>query len=278
VNGETTHSLSTETGSLSTETGSLSTETGSPPGELGLRPLTARSVILSVLLGSHPPLLPVRSLVRTAALFGINEGTARVALSRLVADGDVVADGRRYRLSDRLVDRQRRQDESRTPATRPWRGRWELALIDPALASPAERARLGTELAGLRLGELRGGVWLRPANLRRPWPPSLGGQAWCFEAGATGAGDDGRQLAARMWDLSGWAERAEALLQAWAAAGQPARRFMLAAAMVRHLRTDPLLPGALLPPHWPGTRLRDAYAGYEQELGDLLHRQRARHG
>jgi phenylacetic acid degradation operon negative regulatory protein len=259
-------------------TRSLSPERDPPASELGLRPLTARSVILSVLLGSHPPLLPVRSLVRTAALFGINEGSTRVALSRLVAEGDVVADGRRYRLTDRLIDRQRRQDESRTPATRPWRGRWELALIDPALTGPAERARLAAELAVLRLGELRGGVWLRPANLRRPWPPPLGDQAWCFEAGAVAADNDGRQLAARVWDLSGWAERAEALLQAWDGAGQPARRFMLAAAMVRHLQTDPLLPGALLPPRWPGTRLRDAYAGYEQELGDLLHRQRAHHG
>jgi phenylacetic acid degradation operon negative regulatory protein len=250
--------------------------TGRPLGDLGLRPLTARSVILSVLLGSHPPLLPVRSLVRTAALFGINEGTTRVALSRLVGEGDVVADGRRYRLSDRLIDRQRRQDESRAPATRPWRGRWELALIDPALAGPAERARLGAELTGQRLGELRGGVWLRPANLRRPWPPPLGGQAWCFEASEVGGDGDGRQLAARVWDLSGWAERAEALLQAWAAAGQPAARFMLAAAIVRHLQTDPLLPAALLPPRWPGTRLRDAYADYERELGELLHRQRAR--
>ena len=43
---------------------------------------------------------------------------------------------------------------------------------------------------------------------------------------------------------------------------------MLAAAMVRHLQTDQLLPGALLPPRWPGTRLRDAYgndyAAYRQ--------------
>jgi phenylacetic acid degradation operon negative regulatory protein len=252
-----------------------STETGPLAGDLGLRPLTARSVILSVLLGSHPPLLPVRSLVRTAALFGINEGTTRVALSRLVAEGDVVADGRRYRLSERLIDRQRRQDESRAPATRPWRGRWELALIDPALGGPAERARLGAELASLRLGELRTGVWLRPANLRRPWPPPLGDLAWCFEAGAVGADGDGRQLAARIWDLSGWAARADALLEAWAAADQPARRFMVAAAMVRHVQADPLLPGALLPRGWPGARLRDAYARYEQELGELLHRQRA---
>jgi phenylacetic acid degradation operon negative regulatory protein len=238
--------------------------------------LTARSVILSVLLGSHPPILPVRFLVRTAALFGINEGTTRVALFRLVADGDVVAEGRKYRLSDRLRERQRRQDESRTPATRPWRGGWELALIDPALASPAERAALGSALAGLRLGELRGGVWGRPANLRRPWPPQLGSQVWCFQARTVGTNQDGRALAAELWDLAGWADQAEALLGAWAAVEHPARRFMLAAAMVRHLRTDPLLPAALLPARWPGNRLREAYAAYEQELGALLRQELAR--
>jgi phenylacetic acid degradation operon negative regulatory protein len=242
-------------------------------GDLGLRPLTARSVILSVLLGSHPPLLPVRSLVRTAALFGINEGTTRVALSRLVADGDVVAEGRRYRLNDRLIDRQRRQDEGRTPAIRPWRGHWEVALIDPALGGQVERAAVGVELSGLRLGELRSGVWVRPANLRRPWPPQLGGRAWTFEARGVGTIADGRDLALRVWDLAGWAGRAEALLRAWAADSEPPRRFALAAAMVRHLQTDPLLPPALLPARWPGHRLRDAYAGYEQELGDLLRQQ-----
>jgi phenylacetic acid degradation operon negative regulatory protein len=242
--------------------------------DLGLRPLTARSVILSVLLGSHPPLLPVRSLVQTAALFGINEGTTRVALSRLVADGDVMAEGRRYRLSDRLSARQRRQDESRSPTTRPWRGGWELALIDPAAGSPAERGALGRELARLRLGELRAGVWVRPANLRRPWPPELGDRVWCFESHRLGGGD-GRRLAAEVWDLADWADRAEVLLGGWAGAEEPARRFMLAAATVRHLESDPLLPSGLLPPGWPGNRLRDAYAGYEGELGDLLRRQQA---
>jgi phenylacetic acid degradation operon negative regulatory protein len=252
------------------------TEVAPGAGDLGLRPLTARSVILSVLLGSHPPLLPVRSLVRTAALFGINEGTTRVALSRLAADGDVVAEGRKYRLSDRLSVRQRRQDESRLPATRPWRGGWELALVDPSLTNLTDRAALGAELTDLRLGELRGGVWVRPANLRRPWPPQLGTRAWCFEARTVGEEGDGRELVARVWDLAGWADRTEALLEAWAVATEPARRFMLAAAMVRHLQTDPLLPAALLPARWQGSQLRDAYAAYEHELGDFLRLQQTR--
>ena len=179
---------------------------GTPPdtGALGLRPLTARSVILSVLLGSHPPVLPVRSLVRTAALFGINEGTTRVALSRLAGDGDVVVEGRQYRLNDRLIDRQRQQDESRAPATRPWRGHWEMVLLEPAQVDPALQAAVGAQLTRLKLGEFRPGVWMRPANLRRPWPPQHRGQGWYLNARTVLGGSDGPELAARIWDLTAW--------------------------------------------------------------------------
>jgi phenylacetic acid degradation operon negative regulatory protein len=246
--------------------------------DLGLRPLTARSVILSVLLGTHPPLLPVRSLVRIGDIFGIHEGTTRVALSRLMADGDVVAEDGRYRLSDRLMARQQRQDEGRNPTTRPWRGGWEMALLDPVVTEPVQRAGVGARLAALRLAELRPGAWMRPNNLRRDWPVALDAPAWCFEARAVPTGADGRDLAARLWDLAGWAQRADVLLAAWAGATQPPRRFVLAAAMVRHLQTDPLLPRALLPTGWPGTRLRTAYAAYEKELGELLRRQRGDQG
>lgn len=260
------------------------------PGDgLGLRPFTARSVILSVLLGTHPPLLPVRSLVRTAELFGITEGSARVALSRLVADKDVLSDGGRYRLSDRLIARQRRQDEGRAPATRPWHGSWEMAVANPAIPADlgngtdggdtaAGRAALGAELAALRLAELRAGVWARPANLRREWPHSLSGRVWRFESRPTRGRPDALELVGRLWDLDGWARWAHALLDALALDARPAARFEVAAAMVRHLQTDPLLPPSLLPPRWPGHRLRDAYASYERELAALLRHQRSRHG
>ena len=86
---------------------------------LGVRPLKARSVVLSALLGFHPPRLPVRALIRIGQLFGITEGTIRVALTRMVADGDVVADNGAYRLSGRLLERQARQDESSSPHNSP---------------------------------------------------------------------------------------------------------------------------------------------------------------
>lgn len=87
-----------------------------------------------------------------------------------------------------------------------------------------------------------------------------------------------KELAADLWDLEGWASRADALLDAFGADDQPARRFMVAAAIVRHLQTDPLLPRSLLPSAWPGAQLRGAYTSYERELGDLLRRERRLHG
>ncbi|MYR63731.1 PaaX domain-containing protein, C- domain protein, partial [Streptomyces sp. SID625] len=59
------------------------------PAPLDLRPLSARSVVLSLLLGTHPPELPVKDLVRAVEPFGVGGSTLRAALSRMVAAGDL---------------------------------------------------------------------------------------------------------------------------------------------------------------------------------------------
>jgi phenylacetic acid degradation operon negative regulatory protein len=43
-------------------------------------------------------------------------------------------------------------------------------------------------------------------------------------------------------------------------------RFVTAAAMVRHLLVDPVLPDELLPAHWPGQDLRAAYMSFAADL------------
>jgi phenylacetic acid degradation operon negative regulatory protein len=232
---------------------------------LGLRPLTARSVILSILLGSHPARLPVRVLVRLGDLFGISEGTLRVALSRMAADGEVLAADGWYDLSPRLLARQQRLDQGRSPEVRVWRGRWELAVVRAEVVG-TPRVEAIDALTELRLGSLREGVWLRPANLARSWPESLTG---CdrFEVIP---GEDPVDLASRLWDLPAWAARSRILLGELRDEKSAARRFTLAAAIARHLRTDPVLPPKLLPSDWPGPALRRAYRGYETELNRLL--------
>src|SRR5438067_11228292 len=102
---------------------------GATDADLGIRPLTARSVLLSTLLGLDPPVLPGHRLVATAGLFGITENAARVALSRMTATGELVAADGRYRLADRFLARQRRQETGRRPTPRPWSGTRHVRVI-----------------------------------------------------------------------------------------------------------------------------------------------------
>ena len=223
--------------------------------------LPARSVLLSVLLGSHPPRLPVRTLVRTAELFGISDGSARVALSRLTADGEVLGGNGTYELSARHLERQRDQDQALRPATRPWQGDWDMAIV------PVDGADIRRDLAARRMAELRPGVWVRPDNLTlAAWPPS----AAHWRGRPESVAGDPAALAQRLWDLRGWAADAESLLEELAGASEPAVRLRVAAAMVRHIRSDPMLPPELLPPDWPGPRLRQDYDDYRAELGRLI--------
>ncbi|GGT03601.1 hypothetical protein GCM10010156_71840 [Planobispora rosea] len=259
----------------------------------GLRPLTARSVVLSTLLGSHPPRLKARHLVRAGELFGISEGTIRVALSRMVAAGDLgQADDGSYGLGERLRERQARQDASRSPAVRTWDGSWEVAIVTAERRPAAERAAFRDAMAALRMAEIREGAWMRPDNLVRDTPlqdaPDRGGPVtegagpagwrWARPAIVTGQctflravpEGDPAVLAASLWDLPVWAERARALRAGFDAASSVTGRFTLAAAILRHLLTDPLLPPELLPEDWPGADLRHRYDLFATEFGALL--------
>lgn len=227
---------------------------------LDLRPLTARSVVLSLLLGSHPPRLPVRTLVACGSLFHIGEGALRVALSRLATAGDVLAEGGIYTLSDRLLRRQHRQDLDRRPPTDAWDGTWVVLLTPVGNTDPASA----------RLAPVAPGVWMRPDNLDRPAPVRARfGDDSQFLLVARPEGDSAL-LIERLWDLSTWAGKAGRLMAAFDEADRPAGRFVVAAAILRHLRTDPLLPPELLPPSWPGGALRATYDRFEQELAGLL--------
>jgi phenylacetic acid degradation operon negative regulatory protein len=99
-------------------------------------------------------------------------------------------------------------------------------------------------------------------------------RAWRFESRSAFDEPTATGIVATIWDLAAWAERAEALLAALAGATDPPSRFVIGAAAVRHLRTDPMVPHTLLPPHWPGSRLRGAYSAYQREFTQLLREQR----
>jgi phenylacetic acid degradation operon negative regulatory protein len=231
-----------------------------------LQPLTARSIVLSTLLGYHPPALPVSALVRVGGLFGINESTTRAALSRLVAAGDLTAEDSTYRLTERLVRRQRQQDDSVSPRSRPWAGGWEMAVVTTPARPQAERVALRKAMIDLRLAELREGVWLRPDNLVRPADGVVVGQCTFFRCDYPDPG----QLTGQLWDLPGWAATARRLhAELGQASGLP-EGFMLIAEVVRHLRLDPYLPPELLPTGWPGQPLRARFTAFRDQFAGWL--------
>ena len=231
---------------------------GEPAGQV----LTARSVVLSVLLGAHPAWSTAAELLRLTSDFGIREPTLRVALTRMVSGGDLVRSEDGYRLSDRLLVRQRRQDDALNPATRDWNGDWITVVITAVGTEARTRAALRTALMDHRFGELREGMWLRPDNLDGQLPAIADGRVRVLRT----RDDNPEDLACQLWDLAAWSKTGHRLLREMTAATDVPDQFIVAAAMVRHLLVDPVLPAGLVPADWPADRLRTAYA----EFADLL--------
>jgi phenylacetic acid degradation operon negative regulatory protein len=254
--------------------------TSPPVADAGLTTrFTARSVIASTMLGVDPPRLPGRLLVRSGELFGIAEGTTRVAMSRMVAAGELIAEDGDYRLGGRLLERHARQHESRAPRRRDWDGEWTMRVVSDQRRTAGERTELRRAMRVLRLAELREGVWLRPDNLAagRALEAEAIVAAQCRVLRGRPVDDELVALARDLWDLDAWQDEAERLgaelagLAPALAAGDLsvlASGFVVSAAVLRHLLADPLLPPELLPPEWCGDSLRADYDRYDREYKD----------
>lgn len=229
-----------------------------------LQPLSPRSIVLSLLLGQHPPQMTVGRLLRFTSLFGIADGTVRTALSRLVSAGDLRTDDGRYTLSDRLLVRQAEQDAGLASVPVAWDGTWWFAVVVAERRTVAERREFRSRAVGARLGELRPDTWLRPANVE----VSLTADDVVLTRGPLVHGD-GDELVARLWDLTLLERRAAELvdaldatigsLQAPVAHDHLPEAFTAMARAQRFLRSEPQLPTELSP-HRSADVLRERYA------------------
>jgi phenylacetic acid degradation operon negative regulatory protein len=140
--------------------------------------------------------------------------------------------------------------------TRPWDGTWYVAAVTLVGANAPTRADLRQRMTAQRFGELREGVWMRPANVI--WTPDdvLAGSLEVMTATPQRHGPD---LARQLFGIDERAKTADELRTALGAAEGLAERIAIAAAVVRHLVADPLLPTEMLPPDWPGHALREIY-------------------
>ncbi|WP_234834634.1 PaaX family transcriptional regulator C-terminal domain-containing protein [Mycolicibacterium stellerae] len=243
---------------------------------IGDRPLSARSVLATALLGADQPHLKVGELVDMAALFGISDGAARTCLWRMASAGELVGDDGTYALAGRLLERRQRVDDaSRIDDTDlpPWDGTWELAVVSMERRPATDRLALRKAASALHLGELREGMWLRPDNLERNRLPSmravLDQQCVHFHRAET---DIPAETVRSVFRLDDWAVDARRLTTAMRDeldvealdAEDFAYQFALSIAAVRHLQLDPLLPAELIPRRWPARAMRNTYRRFDE--------------
>ena len=234
--------------------------------ELGVRPFNARSLVLSVLLGLPEPRLSAAAITGLAEPFGIAAGTMRTALSRMVAAGDLVNHGGDYELRGRLLERKEAQDVGRRPPRDAWDGMWWIAAVTAPSRTVAERREFRAHMINARMGELRPETWLRPANLAGP---HVGRDVALVRGPLSGPAPD--ELVHTLWDLAAIEARCRTLL---AALDEPDPDLPVmmrrAAAVVRFLREEPLLPRSLTPAAWPVDELRARYRDLDRSMGRAL--------
>lgn len=234
--------------------------------DLGVRPFNARSLVLSVLLGLPAPRLSAAAIMRLAAPFGITPGAMRTALSRMVAAGELANHGGDYELHGRLLERKEAQDVGRRPPGDAWDGTWWIATVTAASRTIGERREFRAHMINARMGELRPETWLRPANLAGPHV----GRDVAVVRGPL-SGPDADELVGGLWDLPAIGARCRALIAALDDPDSHLPALMLrAAAVIRFLREEPLLPRALTPEDWPADDLRERYRELDRQLGRTI--------
>jgi phenylacetic acid degradation operon negative regulatory protein len=256
---------------------------------IGDRPLSARSVLASALLGADEPRLRVGELVGVASLFGISGGAARTCLWRMVSNGELSSDDGVYALAGRLLERRQRVDVASRiddTALSPWDGTWELAIVSLERRSATDRLALRKAAIALHLAELREGIWIRPDNLDRDRLPTLRAvldqQCVHFHGAET---DIPADAVRSLFSLDDWAVDARRLTAAMndefdieaAGADDSTYQFALSIAAVRHLELDPLLPAELIPDDWPAHDLREGYRRFDARFKRWLSTPEAGH-
>lgn len=210
--------------------------------------------------------------MRSGELFGLREGATRTALSRMAANGEVVADDAHYALAGDLLDRHSRQQSARARRPSTWDGTWVAAVVTADRRDAQERAAFRDAGRRLKLAEIREGLWMRPDNRddESPTPARM-----VVDEQATwlrGVRPDDPDALVGAFGIDEWAAYAEGLvgeLERWQAALDDRRTdvlgetFVIAADVLRHLVADPELPDALVPDDWPADRLRDRFDRFD---------------
>ena len=215
------------------------------------RPLTARSIVASTLLGVRPPRLPGRSLSRRPACSASPRARCAPRCPAWSRPGSWWPTTARYALAGPFLARQERQDESRSGADPAVVGRLGAGGRRGRAAVRRRPGRAAGGHAGPAPGRAARGR-VAAARQPRPGPPARGpGRRRVRSACRMTGRPADVAVAGRLWDLDGWAATARSTWSAGWPTSPPRLEptptrwppaSSLSAAVLRHFQADPLLP------------------------------------
>lgn len=256
-----------------------------PAGRSPLRETSAPSArsLLLTMLGEfvHPRggRVWTGTLVGALGALGVEEKSARQALSRAAAEGLLTSTrhGRKvmWTLSDPGAELLREGTERiygflRSPHQ--WDGRWLVLTVGVPEAQRQLRHRLRTRLTWLGLGSPTPGLWVVPDATRAAEVQAvvdelaLHERAFAWVGPSAGIGDPGRLLA-EAWELEDVGRRYEAFTDHFGSARitTPDEAFVAQVQLIQRWRRfpflDPDLPVELLQHDWPGPRAAATFHG-----------------
>lgn len=211
--------------------------------------------------------LPLALLTSLLAAQGIEAGAVRAALSRLAADGWVVArrEGRssHYRLTARaLADTRAASPRIYARQAPEWQGILTFIVISEGAGEARDALR--ARLRAVGFGHLGPASFWRPETaLAQPFEVAgalvTQGRAQGYEQGQVALPD----LAAQAWPLAALGQRWQAFMARWqgqVAPPEPLAALALRLTLIHDFRrivlSDPALPLAFLPSDWPGIAAR----------------------
>jgi len=208
------------------------------------------------------------------AEFGLSEQAVRQAVSRMSRQGwlQPVEQGSRaaYALTERGVRRVEQISPRIYEPAAEWDGRWRIITYSIAESAREHRDRLRKDLTLLGLAPLSASTWISPRDVIDAVRETIEHEALAqnvhfFAADYVGPLAD-RELLQKCWDLNAIAgayrefialydPRLQAERSGPALSDEQAfvERLWLVQDFRRFIYLDPGLPGALLPPHWPGS-------------------------
>ncbi|MFV1992109.1 MAG: hypothetical protein ACC652_15360, partial [Acidimicrobiales bacterium] len=241
-------------------------------------PMSSRKLAVMVMMSSTTGRFRLDAYIRFCTIVFEDEIAATRQVDSLLAAGDLVlTDDGIVSLGPSLNHLTSMRDRLMQSVAAHWDGEFSVFVADGRVKD-ADYEMIHQTLKRSRYGLLQQGCWMRPSNVDSPFDDDTASQPAGLHAMRARIPHP-RSLVSRLWDLDGWNDRAETVIelekdsmQLLEVEGRDAIGLscLVLAAASGLAAGDPLLPAALVPPGWLGTTAHNGLFRLDQLTREML--------